>query len=251
MPKAKRGYSSKVPMYKIVNAILYKLKTGVQWRYLPTESLFDHHEYSWKSVYHHFRKWSRQGAWDHLWIRLLTRHKQKLDMSNVQLDGSHTPVKNGGIGVGYQGRKKCKTSNMLLLVDSNGTPLGCSTVMAGNHNDAYNLEDNADTLLSILEQADISYDGLFLNADAGFDTQNFRDYCEAKEIIANIDENKRNGNSHRDIIMDDLLYLNRFVIERTNAWLDAFKTLLVRFDTSDLHWRAWHFIAFALILIRI
>lgn len=38
-------------------------------------------------------------------------------MSCIQLDGSHTPVKRGGESFGYQGRKKCKTSNMLFMLD--------------------------------------------------------------------------------------------------------------------------------------
>ncbi len=37
---AKRGYSTKSQLEEIVNAILYKLKTGVQWAYLPVKSLF-------------------------------------------------------------------------------------------------------------------------------------------------------------------------------------------------------------------
>jgi len=41
--------------------------------------------------------------------------------------------------------------------------------------------------------ADIPVDSLFLNADAGFDTTEFRSYCYANEIFDNIDKNKRNG----------------------------------------------------------
>ena len=51
-------------------------------------------------------------------------------------------------------------------------------------------------------------------------------------------------------LMDDLLYLERFCVERTNAWLDAFKTLLVRFETKVINWISWHYLAFASILIR-
>jgi len=32
---AKRGYVDKVPLWEIVHAIIYKLKTGVQWDLLP------------------------------------------------------------------------------------------------------------------------------------------------------------------------------------------------------------------------
>lgn len=238
-------------MYKIINAILYKLKTGVQWRYLPMRELFGTTQYSWKSVYHHFSKWSKVGAWDEVWIKLLETHKNKLDMSCVQLDGSHTPVKRGGVAVGYQGRKKCKTTNMLLLTDNGGIPLCCSNPVAGNHSDCFELEQHTDKIFNNLHKATIPTEGLFLNADAGFDTENFRTWCTQQEVIGNIPDNKRNSkHEDKDHLLDELLYARRFVIERTNAWIDAFKNLLVRFDTSDVSWKAWHVIAFAVILLR-
>lgn len=36
----------------IFNAILYMVKTGVQWKLLPP------HYPKWETVYHHFRSWS-------------------------------------------------------------------------------------------------------------------------------------------------------------------------------------------------
>ena len=34
---AKRGYESKIPLYKIFNYILYRLHTGCQWECLPID----------------------------------------------------------------------------------------------------------------------------------------------------------------------------------------------------------------------
>ena len=86
--------------------------------------------------------------------------------------------------------------------------------------------------------ADIPVDGLFLNAAAGFDTTDFRTYCYANEIFDNIDKNKRNGNLYESkTVFDELLYKTRFIIERTNACLDAFKAILICFETNDLHWK--------------
>ena len=34
---AKRGYESKIPLYKIFNYILYRLHTGCQWERLPID----------------------------------------------------------------------------------------------------------------------------------------------------------------------------------------------------------------------
>ncbi|MDV3575540.1 hypothetical protein CMU59_14825 [Elizabethkingia anophelis] len=66
-----------------------------------------------------------------------------------------------------------------------------------------------------------------------------------------IDFNPRNGKaSDWEYIFDKQLYKRRFVIESTNAWLGAFKTLLIRFDTKDLHWRNWHLITFCSIFLK-
>jgi hypothetical protein len=48
-----------------------------------------------------------------MWLRLL--HLHLLDLASVQLEGSHTPAKNGGAAVGYQGRKVACTTNALFL----------------------------------------------------------------------------------------------------------------------------------------
>jgi transposase len=62
---------------------------------------------------------------------------------------------------------------------------------------------------------------------------------------------KRNENSTQsNTVFDELLYRTRFVIERTNAWLDAFKAILVRFETNDLHWKSLLLLAFSVILLR-
>ena len=205
--------------------------------------------YKWNSVYYHYQKWCKNGSWDAVWQLVLNKYKHLLDMSSIQLDGTHTPAKRGGEAVGYQGRKKSKTSNMLIITDSQGIPLACSDPVSGNHNDAFELEKTVARMVENIEKADIRTDGLFLNADSGFDTEGFRRYCGENEIVGNIDHNKRN-NSERVHLFDELFYKRRFVIERTNAWLDAYKAILVRFETNKIHWKALHLLAFTVILLR-
>jgi transposase len=240
--------NTKVQSHQVVSAILYRLKTGCQWRQLPMRQFFRGH-YSWKSVYYHFQKWSKDGSWDKIWEDVLYTNRKSLDMSCVQLDGTHTLVKRGGAAVGYQGRKKGKTTNMLILTDAKGTPVSCSSPISGEHNDAFELVETFKKMITHLNTCKIAVEGLFLNADAGFDVSDFRNYCQEKEIIDNIDLNPRNG-TEREVLFDDLLYKNRFVIERTNAWMDAFKALLIRFETNSLHWKSLCILAFIVILLR-
>ncbi|MHB8260799.1 MAG: IS5/IS1182 family transposase, partial [Bacteroidia bacterium] len=95
----------------------------------------------------------------------------------------------------------------------------------------------------------IPVNGLFLNADAGFDTKEFREYCVSKSITGNMAANHRNGGKE-EYLFDDLLYKARYVIERTNAWLDSFKAILIRFETNKKHWKVLNLIAFSMILLR-
>ena len=67
--------------------------------------------------------------------------------------------------------------------------------------------------LTRLEEAAIEHKGLFLNADAGFDSKSLREFLESKEIIANIKPNPRNG-EQPDVYFDEELYKNRFKIEQ-------------------------------------
>ncbi|UUV20248.1 IS5 family transposase [Paenimyroides aestuarii] len=250
LPLAKRGFQATVPLEEIVNAVLYKLKTGVQWHQLPVKALFEENVLSWESVYYHYRKWCKADILKKIWTSILEKNKSKLDLSNVDFDGSHTSAIRGGEEVEYQGRKKRKTTNSLYLSDKQGIPLAISEPVAGNHNDLFNIEVQFEVITGTLEQAKIPVEGLFLNADAGFDSKEFRLCCEKKEIHANICFNKRNGDTDRDEYFDQELYNERYKIERTNAWMDSFRSILNRFDTTVISWLGFNYLAFIVIALR-
>ena len=104
------------------------------------KELFGRYTISWQSAFYYFQKWSKDGSWHKLFTSLSDANLRMLNLSSVQLDGSHTPVKRGGLAVGYQGRKSAKNSNMLFLTDRQGIPLGCSEPMSGLHNDLFEIE---------------------------------------------------------------------------------------------------------------
>ena len=219
IPKTKRGFPPTVPLVEIVNAILYKLKTGMQWNQLPVKAFFEGESLTWNAVYYHYRKWCLSDTLKESWITFLKSHKKELDLSSVDLDGSHTPSIRGGQEVEYQGRKKRKTTNALYLTDRQGLPLAMSEPISGNHNDLHDIEVQFEVVTATLEQAEIPVEGLFLNADAGFDSKSFRESCDKKEINANVCFNKRNGNTQdRKEYFDQDLYDQRYAVERTNAW---------------------------------
>ena len=75
---------------------------------------------------------------------------------------------------------------MLYLTDRQGLPLVLSGPVAGNHNDFYNIEARFEVVTATREGAGIPMEGLFMNADSGFDSREFREIFVQKEINANI-----------------------------------------------------------------
>jgi transposase len=217
----------------VVSLIFKRLKTGCQWRELSIKEYFFENEITWQGVYYYYNKWSKDDSWKRVWISILRDYKQLLDLSSIQLDGSHTIAKRGGSAVGYQGRKSAKTSNSLFLCDNTGQMLTVSSPQSGEHNDLFNITQLFEELTSVLIEAGIEIKGLFMNADAGFDKEEFREACSAKEIETNIASNRRNQKYSNQCYQyfDELLYKRRTKIEHANAWMDSFKALLVRFET--------------------
>ena len=252
LPARSGGRRAVADLAEVVGAIFYKLKTGCQWRWLPVKALFSGEPLSWQGVYYHFNAWGKQGAWKNLWLTSLRLHRRTLDLSSIQLDGSHTLAKNGGAAIGYQGRKAGRTTNALFLADNQGLPLAVATPQAGNQHDTFELERVFTELCELLEAAELRLDGLFLNADKAFDVSSLRWACERRGIEANIPRNRRSTDwqTDDDTPLDPELYRRRLAIERLNAWLDGLKTLLVRYETSLQNWLAFHWLAFTALLLR-
>jgi transposase len=53
LPIGRRGFQTTVPLYSMVQAILYRLKTGCRWRLISLKQFLG----SWNSVYAYFNRW--------------------------------------------------------------------------------------------------------------------------------------------------------------------------------------------------
>jgi hypothetical protein len=175
-----------------------------------------------------------------------------LDLSSIQLDGSHTPAKNGGAAVGYQGRKAACTTNALFVADNQGLPLAMATSQGRQHYDTFDLATVFAELCDLPEEADLRLDGLFLNANKAFDINVLHQTCARRDIEVNVPLNRRatDWQTADDTLPIPELYQRRQVIEQLNAWLDSFKTLLVRFETCLHTWLALYWLAFSVLLLR-
>ena len=105
-------------------------------------------------------------------------------------------------------------------------------------------------MIALLESATITMEGVFMNADAGFDSKNFKKNCDTKSIELNVKDNPRDRKNYQPTttFFDDILYdENRFKVERANAWMDAYKGILVRFEKLTITW--WNMLLLSIIII--
>ena len=101
----------------------------------------------------------------------------RLNLSELNVDGSHAIAKKGGESVAYQGRKKAKTTNILPVTDAQGYIIASTGLVAGNHNDAFNLKGHLQCAFKAMKRLGLHIHGAYFNADSAFDTKEARKVC--------------------------------------------------------------------------
>jgi transposase len=104
-----------------------------------------------------------------------------------------------------------------------------------------------------IKRLGVSTAGAYFNADSAFDTLGARKVCFNHRVSPSIAENKCNRKSARlgrKRLFDAAICRDRFASERTFAWVDKFRPLLVRFVIKRIYFFGSHFPAFALINLR-
>jgi len=130
--------------------------------------------------------------------------------------------------------------------------IAMSTTQEGSHHDLFEIEKSFKEMIDQLEVAGIDTRGIFINADAGFDSKEFRAICIRGEIEPNIKTNPRNAKqeNQEEHYFDEELYKKRTVIERANAWVDGFKALIIRYEKTVSSWISLHWMAFTTMFIN-
>jgi transposase len=142
---------------------------------------------------------------------------------------------------------------VIALVDNHGYVLSPLTMAPVNEVDLVLLPEGLKDLKRVVRAAGLAVSGAVLNLDAGFDSKANRKCVFKAGLKPNIKENPRNRQKlkrGRKRFFDNALYKLRFIVERTFAWEDKFKRLLLRFEIKQSHHLGFKLIAFTLINLR-
>jgi transposase len=254
MPK--RGPKCKLGYHHVFNLILWVLYTGMQWKCLPVPTDRDGKaEIHYTTVYKVFAKWADDGSIENAFVASvghLAAHQQ-LDLSILHGDGTNTVAKKGGDGLGYSGHKHQKGEKVITIIDNHGYVLSALPVAPVNKADTVLLPEGLKALKRVAKQTGLSLHSSYFNLDGGFDSKANRKVIFNAGMIPNIKENPRNRKTTkrgRKRLFDQAIHALRDRVERTFAWEDKFKRLLLRFEHIQQRHYGMKLMAYTLINVR-
>jgi transposase len=249
-PKCKLGY------HKVFNYILMVLYTGMQWKMLAIARGADGKpEIHYTAVYKQFARWSDDNSLRAVFEGSVgfLHARGELDLSVLHGDGTNTVAKKGGDGIGYSGHKHQKGEKIMAITENHGYVVAPFPVAAVNVNDCVLLPQSLGYLSQIARDKGFSLKGSVLNLDGAFDSRKNRKAIFNRGMVPNIPENKRNRKRPKPgpkRLFDAALHKLRLTVERTFAWEDKFKRLLLRFERIQSRHLSFKLIAYSLINLR-
>lgn len=253
----RRGPAAKLSLHKIFNYVLKFLYLGCQWKELPVEKDADGcPEIHYTSIYRAFRRWASDGCIAATFIGSVSRLWQDnlLDVTVVHGDGTTTAAKKGGDNIGFSGHKKVKGDKIVAFCDRNCNVIAPFVAAPGNRNESPMLKEALPELMRIARQVGLNLQGTIVSLDGVYDCRANRKAIFNRAMIPNINPNPR-GRKHpkrgRKPLFQLSIFKERFrTIERSFAWEDKFRRLLLRFERlSHLHY-AFKTLAYTMINLR-
>lgn len=239
---------------ELLPGVLFVLRSGCRWRDLDRFRRF-RDDPSGITHWRRLRYWRNSPAFKKLWDFLLKglSLEEKLDLNLISLDGSLIPSYEFKEKTGYSGKHNLTGTKISSLVDHNGLPLAL-TLTSGERNDMVLAEFTLENT-HINVRGNKGEQNSTLLADKGYDSKPFKYFLFTKGIKANIPEREFKRKHKRKYLpinsgYDQTLGKNRFVVERTNAWIKSFKRLKFRFDRSALSFEAFLYLGIMVILVR-
>jgi len=210
------GRPREIEYRSFVNAILYLLKTGIQWRMMPTDFP------KWKTVHHYFTLWRKEGLWAAIYEALRQVERDRKGRKSQPTAGclDSESVKTGRYCSdqrSYDAGKKVVGRKRHLLVDTEGLPIAIVVTGAGASD-----HEGAEKVLQIKGQAGEKLELVWVDG-----TYKGEDWQKAIKQAYGIEleEVKR-----KEGVKGWQLLARRWVVERTFGWFTGARRLVKDYE---------------------
>jgi len=243
-----RGRPATYSRRSVVDACCYVLRTGSSWRNLPPQIYPP-----WQSVQKAFVRWARQGKFEALHERLRQQWRQRVERaaqpSEAIIDSQSNRGSAQGGTLGFDAGKKVHGRKRHLVVDTLGLLLAVVITSAA-------VQDRDAAPLAAAQACEHTGGSLkTLWADSAYAGQCAQKIEAAHGLQVRI---VRHSARHRWDDAQQSLWANeqppviakkRWVVERTHAWLERNRRLVMHHDRKPFYATAWVWLAQARMLL--
>lgn len=237
-----RGRPATYSRRSVVEACCYVLRTGSSWRNLPTQ-IYPR----WQSVQKAFVRWARQGKFEALHERLRQQWRLRVERAAQPSEGvidsqSNRGSPQGGT-LGFDAGKKVRGRKRHLVVDTLGLLLAVVVTSAA-------VQDRAAAGQAVAQACARTGGSLkVLWADSAYAGQCAQEIEKAHSVRVQIvrhsarhrwdDAQQSLWSEEKPVVMPK----KRWVVERTHAWLERNRRLVMHHDRKPFYAQAWVWLA--------
>lgn len=238
-----------VSFRKVLDGILYRLRTGCQWKAIP--AAFG----SGSTCHRRFQEWQRLGVFEKAWQHLLQQYDQQKGIGwNWQiLDSAIVPAPLGGEKTGKNPTDRAKSGTKRhVLTDRRGVPL--AVTLSGANIPDYQCAEATLLGLVIRRSWRNAAGTLVLRhfcADKGYDYDAVHRLAKRLGYRLHIGHRRHRGEAEPPPPPKTRRHpARRWVIERTNSWHNRFRALKIRWEKKPENYLALVHFACAIITFR-
>jgi putative transposase len=248
-PDGTRGRPPKYERRLMVDACCYVLRTGCAWTMLPKSFP------PWLAVHKSFSRWAEQGKFEQLQDRLRQQWRQRLgrnaEPTTAVIDSQSNRISPQGGTSGYDAGKKIKGRKRHLVVDTLGLILAVSVTAAS-------VQDRDGALVAVASACASHPTVQRLYADSAYAGKCAEriehDHSITVEIVRRPNAVGEWDNPQQSLWPAGgggfVILPKRWVVERTHAWLERSRRLVMHHDRSTTNAAAWAWLAQAHMLLH-